>query len=163
MTDRRTNLRAGTTSGGQTPPAGREDKPSSQFAERPINGVVITYDRLMATTGNVFIEVLERRTPEDTDWTPSGLDDFAWYFIGDTECFVFRRERLRTARRDGRPLVINGLKDRQRASLHTPGSPRPCLRHVCVGRRRALAEAEGRGRPLGVLNAYPLRRQKEDS
>lgn len=65
-----------------------------------LQGVEIKHDRRCAETGNLFIEVAEKRRQTNMKWVASGIfrrDNTQWYLIGDyVQFWVFRIETLRT-------------------------------------------------------------------
>ncbi|MCP4899754.1 MAG: hypothetical protein GY906_22540 [bacterium] len=66
-------------------------------------GFEIKFDRLLAETRNVFIEVQEKSHPENEHWIDSGIfrNDNGWlYIIGNHDIvFVFSKKQLQEASR----------------------------------------------------------------
>lgn len=62
-------------------------------------GLEIKYDRKMAGTGNIYIEVAEKSNPANEQYVPSGIyrQDNSWLFgIGDyTKFFIFTKRFLK--------------------------------------------------------------------
>ena len=77
-------------------------------------GIEVKFDRRLHDTGNLFIEIDERRTV-DKPFVASGIyrDDLSrWYLIGDySRCYVFKKEALVALHmRRGRPSIISKRK-----------------------------------------------------
>lgn len=61
-------------------------------------GIEIKFDQLHHKTGNLYIEIIDRRTQADRYWVPAGIrsrSSARWYGIGDyRNWYVFRRSDL---------------------------------------------------------------------
>jgi hypothetical protein len=70
----------------------------------------VKFDRLFASTGNLYIETAEKRNADRVGWTPSGVcaaSAAVWYGIGDyRDFFLFQRVTLRDVARTARPIEI---------------------------------------------------------
>jgi hypothetical protein len=70
----------------------------------------VKFDRLFASTGNLYIETAEKRDASRDYWTPSGVcasSAAIWYGIGDyRDFFLFKRVTLRDVARTARPIEI---------------------------------------------------------
>ena len=62
------------------------------------SGIEIKFDKLFHKTGNLYIEVKEKSSPDIEEWTPSGImrTDNSWlYLIGDYHnAFLFHKKQL---------------------------------------------------------------------
>ena len=83
----------------------------------------IKFDRLFSATGNLFIEVAEKRRATDLIWIPSGINacaSFVWYGIGDyQDFFVFSRGALEQEERVA-DRVLTIARGTSRGYLLTP-------------------------------------------
>lgn len=81
------------------------------------SGVEIKYDMKMAETGNLYIEVAEKSSPDKENYTASGImrDDNTWlYLIGDyTQAFVFSKHQLKMIYANKARYKENGIRERQ--------------------------------------------------
>lgn len=88
-----------------------------------VNGdnVEIKYDTIFIRSGNLFVEVAEKRDRDRATWTPSGIDassDARYYGIGDyVRFFLFDRAALRNFREAAQPPVITINRETSRGFL----------------------------------------------
>ena len=80
-------------------------------------GIEIKYDEISQTTGNLFIEVAEKRKAENPNWVLSGImrQDNCWgYLIGNyDEAYLFLKRHLKNLQvkyPTVSPIIINGSK-----------------------------------------------------
>ena len=61
-----------------------------------IQGIEIKHDKKCEKTGNLYIEVAERRDPDKTDYVPGGImrDDNTWLYIVGTDRTAFAMSKL---------------------------------------------------------------------
>jgi hypothetical protein len=73
--------------------------------------VELKLDRNFVKTGNLFIEVEEKRRAEQATWIASGIyasSEARWYGVGDyRDFFLFNREALRQVARPERIITID--------------------------------------------------------
>jgi hypothetical protein len=95
-------------------PAERHDTKDSQirYGDMRIgpDHVELKYDQKFVETGNLFIEVAEKRRAEQAQWMPSGIYASSlarWYGVGDhRDWFLFERVALRDVARPERIITI---------------------------------------------------------
>ena len=81
------------------------------------SGIEIKHDMRMKDSGNLYIEVAEKSSPDVPDYTPSGImrNDNTWlYLIGDYEqAFLFSKHQLKQIYMDERHHAQRGIRKKQ--------------------------------------------------
>jgi hypothetical protein len=74
-------------------------------------GIEIKYDLLLERTGNLYIEVAEKKHADNPRWIASGIEASSsarWYGIGNTiEWYLISREALRRVKGRYREIMID--------------------------------------------------------
>lgn len=81
------------------------------------SGIEIKYDMRLKETGNLYIEVAEKSSPNIPEYSPSGImrnDDTWLYLVGDYEqAFLFSKEQLKRVWNDKKSHAWRGIQTKQ--------------------------------------------------